>query len=76
MQSLTMRRALTAEELRDIAAEGLQDEEDHEGMAFLEEDALDAELLGEDENEENEIKEPEEVEPPAEASQPSSSTGR
>ncbi|CAB1347534.1 unnamed protein product [Coregonus sp. 'balchen'] len=45
--------------------------------AFLEEDGLKAELLGEDENEENEIKEPEEVEkPPPEASQPSSSTGR
>ena len=63
-------RRRTAEELRDIAAEGMQDEEDHEGIAFFEEDALDAELLGEDENEENEIKEPEEVEePPPEASQ-------
>ncbi|CAB1313492.1 unnamed protein product [Coregonus sp. 'balchen'] len=43
-------------------------------MAALEEDVLDAVLLGEEEEEENEIKEPEEVEEPSpEASQPSSS---
>lgn len=48
------RRTLTADELR-VSADDLQDEEDHVGMAFLEEDDLKAELLGKDEDEENEI---------------------
>ena len=65
MQSLpTRRRTLTEDELRVNAAEGLQDEEDHEGMACLEEDDLDADLLEEDEDEENEIKQTEDVEEP------------
>ena len=67
---------MTADE-QVIAAEGLQDEEDYKGMAFIEGDALTAELHREDDDEENEIKEPEEVEePPSGDSQPSSSIGR
>ena len=40
---------------RVIPEEGLQDEVDHENIYFLEEDALDVELPGEDENEEDGI---------------------
>lgn len=51
LQSLSMRRRTLTSDV--IASECLQDEEDHEGTAFLEKDAHDAELLSEEENEEN-----------------------